>query len=109
MVGQNRDTTSTITGLAVTDNEDGTFTITKDGTASSQVFAKWLATQGEEVHKLCRDLVEGRRGKAYPGEEAPYRPVTVNSIRFRPETLVAARVWIGPHDGGSPQLNSDWS
>lgn len=86
----------TIRGLTVTDHGDGSYTITRSGTESSPAFARWLALlvlTYPEVGVLVHDLVTGRRGK-----NAEYRPVTVESVRFRPETLVADAVAIGPHD-----------
>ena len=100
--------TDTVRGLTVTDHGDGSYTIHRSGTATSPAFAKWLSSdaikQYEQVGILVRSLVEGRRGK-----QGQYRDVTVKSVRLRPETLQASRVWIGPHDGGTDQLDSDWS
>jgi hypothetical protein len=63
-------------------------------------------TDYEEVGKLVRDLVEGRRGK-----EGQYRPVTLESVKFRPTTLVAARVPISTYDTGGYVVSAvqDWS
>ena len=98
----------TVRGLTVTDHGDGSYTIHRSGTATDPAFARWLSSDAikayENIAVLVRSLVEGRRGKR--GE---YREVTVNSIRFVPSTLNASRVWIGPHDGGTDQLDSDWS
>ncbi len=103
----------TLRGIRLTDNGDGTYTLTHSGDgsvdAATAAVHSALVTTFPEVGVLVRDVVEGRRGKAAPFEDAPYRRVTVQSVRFRPETLIARRVWIGPHDGGEPQLNSDWS
>ena len=97
---------NTTAGLTVTDHGDGSYTIHRSGTASDPAFARWLGTMAshEQVGILVRLLVEGKRGK-----NGEYRPVTVESIRFRPATLNAASVWLGPYDSPWPVLNSDWS
>lgn len=97
--------TDTVRGLTVTNHGDGSFTVTREGTATDPAFATWLGTQAsyEQVGILVRWLVEGRRGK-----DGEYRPVSVHSVRFVPSTLNASRVWLGTADGGTPVLNSDW-
>jgi hypothetical protein len=83
-------------------NEDGSVTIhfTRGGTVD-RAFCDWHAQQNEAVHLLCRQWQEGRRGKAYPLEDAPYRPTTRTRITIDPDTFTLqklAGVPLGPHD-----------
>ena len=68
----------TLRGIRLTDNGDGTYTLTHSGDgsvdAATAAVHSALVTTFPEVGVLVRDVVEGRRGKAAPFEDAPYRP-----------------------------------
>src|SRR4051794_29556213 len=88
-------------GFTVTDNGNGTVTITKSGTEDSTEFRQWFATAGEGVQVLMRLWVEGKRGAAPLFADAPYRRVTRTSITLNPSTFTTAQAHatpMGPSD-----------
>lgn len=100
-----------LSGFTVTDNGDGSYTLRRDGgDTRDPAFLAWYGSVSvlyPAVSTLVRAWSEGRRGAAAPGDRAPYRPTTLESVTFRLDTLEAERVPLSSWDTGGYPVTVD--